>query len=358
MDPIVCKMRIFYLGVLYALFSLTALTEATDLIRKAAPSRGEQLRFKVNDTAARFIDGLGLQSNAQKLAIFRDVSKAAEDALEVPEENRLSEVIPESSDDENSISRDPIYIDNTLYIAKQRIIGGGEVQDNDPDFMNCVAIGWGSKDHPGFECTGTLVADNLVLTAKHCQKELGRPRWVFFGNDTATAKADNIVGVADSFPCDNADLLLLLLTSRVTSIRPCRIARTQVPPDFPSQNAPAPFRFIKIAGFGNTNAPGTSGAGKKRFGMAGVCGDFPDRYGYHESLEFVAGKRGQPGSCYGDSGGPAYVLISGHPILLGCTSRMTKTAVQACGDGAIYVRVDRQASWIAEIAKKKDSRLP
>jgi len=351
-------MKALNLGLLltiYMFFGPIVLADAADVVRKAAPSSGEQLRFKVNDTAASFVDRLGLQSNIQKLQIFRVASKAAEDALEVPKENRISELIPRLSMDESSISRDETYVANTLYLAQLKVIGGGDVKPNDPDFMNCVAIGWGNQNGPRFKCTGTLIADNLVLTAGHCQEEYGKPRWVFFGDDTT--RKGNIVGVVSCFSCDSADLLLLVLADRVSSVRPCRLASSQVPPGFPSQQT-GPFRSVTVVGFGATDAAGKTGAGKKRLGIVGVCGDFPDRYGYEKGLEFAAGKRGEPDTCLGDSGGPAYVLIGGNPILLGCTSRPIQSHVATCGDGGIYVRADRQLSWISRIAKSNGSNLP
>jgi endonuclease G len=58
-------------------------------------------------------------------------------------------------------------------------------------------------------------------------------------------------------------------------------------------------------------------------------------------------------SCSGDSGGPLYVQWNGAWLLAGATSRATKASVRTCGDGGVYVRVDRYRDWIEKTAGVK-----
>jgi endonuclease G len=70
-------------------------------------------------------------------------------------------------------------------------------------------------------------------------------------------------------------------------------------------------------------------------------------YGCDIGLEIVAGRPLlAQDSCNGDSGGPFYVLDKKKWVLAGVTSRATDSAMHNCGDGGIYVRVDRYRSWI------------
>ena len=70
--------------------------------------------------------------------------------------------------------------------------------------------------------------------------------------------------------------------------------------------------------------------------------------GCRADYEIVAGHRGLlRDSCRGDSGSPLYVEAEdGSYILLGATSRGEWASDYVCGDGGIYVRVDKFLDWI------------
>jgi secreted trypsin-like serine protease len=73
-------------------------------------------------------------------------------------------------------------------------------------------------------------------------------------------------------------------------------------------------------------------------------------YGCDLGLEFVAGKPLlNKDSCTGDSGGPFYIEGPRGWLLGGATSRATNSAPNDCGDGGIYVRVERYLSWIRSL---------
>src|SRR5688572_29645687 len=56
-------------------------------------------------------------------------------------------------------------------------------------------------------------------------------------------------------------------------------------------------------------------------------------------------------SCFGDSGGPVYVdTEDGHGhALLGVVSRGLALPAAPCGNGGVYVRVDKVISWIQSV---------
>jgi secreted trypsin-like serine protease len=74
-------------------------------------------------------------------------------------------------------------------------------------------------------------------------------------------------------------------------------------------------------------------------------------YGCDAGFELVAGKPLlAKDSCTGDSGGPFYIEAApGEWQIAGATSRATNSAPNDCGDGGIYVRLDRYRSWIESI---------
>jgi hypothetical protein len=55
-------------------------------------------------------------------------------------------------------------------------------------------------------------------------------------------------------------------------------------------------------------------------------------------------------TCYGDSGGPLYLLTPAGPFLAGLTSRAWDDVTVDCADGGIYVRPDAIMDWIEEVS--------
>ena len=114
---------------------------------------------------------------------------------------------------------------------------------------------------------------------------------------------------------------------------------------------------VMLVGFGTIDLAGTKGYGAKRQVTVPVetldCteADIADQRGCREGYEIVAGHRGLlRDSCKGDSGGPLYVEAEdGSYLLLGATSRGARGSDNECGDGGIYVRVDKFLDWIQEV---------
>jgi endonuclease G len=251
------------------------------------------------------------------------------------------------------IFQDPRFLRNARELARRtqrgvRVIGGTTVKAK--DFRDCVAVGndqqWG--------CSGTLIASNVVLTAGHCASFATR---VFVGRDVA--KAGKIVRVARRVrhpeyhkQGKHNDLMVLVLDAPVSGVPPRALAPSAV------IDAAGDARVV---GFGNTDPSGTFGYGVKRQTDVpvasaacdgGVNGE-EDRvvYGCDPTLELIAGKPLLArDTCTGDSGGPIYVADGpGKWLLAGATSRATDSATNNCGDGGVYVRVDRYRSWIESI---------
>jgi len=251
------------------------------------------------------------------------------------------------------IMQDPRYLQNARELARRmqggsRVIGGTTVPKG--GFLDCVAVGndavWG--------CTGTLIAPDVVITAGHCASCATR---VFFGGDVS--KTGKIAKVRERVRHPQYrqggrqnDLMVLLLSTRVENVPSRQIAKKALI-DKATDG--------RVVGFGNTDPLGSAGYGIKRQvdvpiaspACKGTVDGEPDRvaYGCDLGLEFVAGKPLlAKDSCTGDSGGPFYLQTAdGDWVLAGATSRATNSALNDCGDGGIYVRLDRYRSWIASI---------
>jgi hypothetical protein len=256
-----------------------------------------------------------------------------------------------------SIFADPKYLANAKALmlsghvnyypgsSPERITGG--FQDAGDAFRDCVAVG---SDAEGYCCTGTLIAPNVVLTAGHCydccnERQGGK---IHIGPKAFGAGKTVKVRRAIQHPDygrngKHNDLTLLILEEDVTDVAP-RAFATAAGIDGAS--------FIKAVGFGNTNFGGTVGYGTRRMAnipIATTSGQGPGNdYGFDVGWEFVAGGIGlDVDTCTGDSGGPALISTDNETwVLAGVTSRMTREAGRTCGDGGIYVRVDKYADWV------------
>jgi secreted trypsin-like serine protease len=259
----------------------------------------------------------------------------------------------EAARDSFHIYQDPRYLANARELARRtmggaRIIGGSAVQAG--DFLDCVAVGsdaqWG--------CTGTLIGPNVVVTAGHCADFATR---VYFGLDVT--QPGRIVRVKKRVrhpkyhqAGKHNDLMVLLLASDVTNVAPRGLA---------SSSLIDKATDGRVVGFGATEPSGTFGYGRKQQVdvpiASSACKSKVDghddnvSYGCDRGLELVAGRPLlQRDTCNGDSGGPFYVTgPDGGRLLAAATSRATDSAVSNCGDGGIYVRIDRYRSWIAGI---------
>ena len=269
-----------------------------------------------------------------------------------------------------------------------RIISG-QATDS---FKDCVAVG---RNHHFF-CSGTVIGKRVVLTAGHCvdgmvggQKQ-PEPDMVLFGpsiNDGDTIKVTKIIAHPDlnlgRHPFN--DVALLILEKPVPSDITIREMATE---DMLYNSAQ-----ITVVGFGTNSSTGSDGGfGLKRLTDVPIVtydGSQPDNtapFGCDVGLEFAAsslgvfrpfanasgGGRKPPhhnDSCNGDSGGPAYVRGIGDSwVIAGTTSRpMANTAEYVspgekpteCGDGGIYVRVDKyRAAWIDKAIKDQHLDSP
>ncbi len=249
------------------------------------------------------------------------------------------------------IHDDPRYVRNARAlamrtVARVRIIGGTEVRAG--EFDDCVAVGSDSE----WGCSGTLVAKNVVVTAGHCADFATR---VFFGTDVRAAGRVVKVKKRHRHPRyhkgKHNDLMVLVLAEAVDGVAPRRLA--------PGKLVTAATDG-RVVGFGHTDPTGTSGYGKKRkvdvpVASPSCSGEVDGRddamsYGCDRLLEMVAGRPLLArDTCSGDSGGPFYVDDGGTWLLAGATSRATDSAVNNCGDGGIYVRLDKYARWIESL---------
>lgn len=226
---------------------------------------------------------------------------------------------------------------------QQGVIGGDKVTAG----MNVARSTVGLYDGKSKSlCSGTLIGENLVLTAAHCIDETSDQLVVYFGKDFA-----------------DKDQSLLRRTVKAlvnTDYNPKRaedtgdIAVVRFEGSLPAGFAPAPLlkdfsgvgegTRVVVAGYGLNWSWGVKrGAGVLRTTTLKVNGAFG-------SSEVMLDQSLRRGICSGDSGGPAYLDVNGQLYLLGVASRGDSLPIPLtpnCFIMSIFTRVDIYANWIA-----------
>jgi hypothetical protein len=254
------------------------------------------------------------------------------------------------------------------------------LQNGSVDSTHTYAVGLRrSQGHAIFTCSGTLIAPNLVLTARHCVSELSRTsqKGVNCSTDTFGAtyaastiaittsktfddadKAKNwVAGSKVLVPSGNAgcgsDVSLIILAKSIPSseAKPVDPAIDH----FMTEHQIYSINYAAI-GYGNT-APDTSTSGTRHFaeGLRITClrgssavdcwttaTNPPSATSILES-EFL----GADGVCSGDSGGGAYeqmTYTAGSPKVVGVAARAGES--NGLCVGGIYERVDHQRDFL------------
>ncbi len=197
------------------------------------------------------------------------------------------------------------------------------------------------------ECTGVLVAPTIVLTAGHC---MGGATAVRLGTTNYNQGGEKI-RVADeiTYPkyYNSYDIGILVL-EEAAETEPRTIAQGCVLDNYLQDGAD-----VAIVGYGATDYYGYDYGSLLMDGRTTVddhdCDDMPGCMpAISPGGEIGAGADDDVDSCYGDSGGPLYLLTERGDYLVGITSRGYSNVSVPCRDGGIYVRPDAVIDWIEE----------
>jgi hypothetical protein len=194
------------------------------------------------------------------------------------------------------------------------------------EFPSSVFIGSGG----GFNCTASLVHPRVLITAKHC---LGGISMAGFG-ESAWDPAYT-VGVEY---CDGHDWFDLAYCVLSEDAPPVAVAPVIMGCEVDEL---VEGKEIYLAGFGQSDEASGSGGGTKRWTTNTV--DYID-YDYGSIYLDGSGT----GSCYGDSGGPAYAQLSDGTwrVIAAVQGPHPQAPPLGCGHGGTYTLIHSEMDWI------------
>jgi secreted trypsin-like serine protease len=246
------------------------------------------------------------------------------------------------------------------------VVGGTIVSNADkwPDTAGIIM----SNQWMDVECTGVLVAPDVVLTAGHCnigikRVILGTNNYDQGGEIIAVSHiweykygtGETAVDPSNSENQPSVDMTVLKLASKAHA-KPRAIASGEIADQYIVDGA-----SVTVVGYGAHDPQGYQYDDKLREGDTEIFdADCSDLYNgcvpqISPGGELAAGGSGTADSCYGDSGGPLYLNTPDGIYLAGLTSR----GPAPCGSwGSIYVRPDAVIDYIEEVTGETIGGLP
>lgn len=228
------------------------------------------------------------------------------------------------------------------------ILGGSEVQESETVARFTIGL-YDAKS--GSRCTGSLIAEDTVLTAAHCVDPSSKELFILFDrhlydngklNRAHMIKAESFVRHPQYDPTrtegsDTYDLALIHFPERL----PPGFEAVELSSD--TQTVGQPGAPLIAAGFGVSNGLFGTGGGILRKAQLSFRR-------MHSTTEFETNQN-TTGVCSGDSGGPLFQDFSRHLIQVGVASRVA-TKFLGCRDYAVYTRVDVYKDWIESTTAK------
>jgi hypothetical protein len=199
-------------------------------------------------------------------------------------------------------------------------------------------------------CTGTLVAPDVVVTAGHCI-EAGPIEVITDTVDHGVPYAGDRIRVkwARAYPrwWERYDVGVIML-DHVARGRARRVAAACT-----TRERLVAGGEVHVVGFGLVTPEGVGGNTAMHEATLRVTdptctSDLACNAEVAPHGEFVAGGDGRD-TCFGDSGGPAYLDTPEGPALVGVVSRGRAPPGPICGGGGIYVRADKVVAWIQRV---------
>ena len=190
-------------------------------------------------------------------------------------------------------------------------------------------------------CTGTILANDIILTAAHCVDENPDRLVIVFKSQVKAATAADVRN-ADAYTQNprwnhataegQGDLALIHFQGGLPAgYAPVKLANKNL--------SLAQGTQILMAGYGVTNGLSSAGAGTLRQTQSSIIGK-------HSVTEMITDGH-KSSVCFGDSGGPAFVLQGDQYVQWGVANSVMN---QACNEASIHTSVMSYETWIRQTA--------
>lgn len=220
--------------------------------------------------------------------------------------------------------------------SETKIVGGQIVAEGatGPERVSTVGLNG---------CTGTIIAEDLILTAAHCYFNAISGGYVVFGTSFSSSMRQVIriaaAAVNRNYSGPGNDIAVLLLASPIPE-------GYQAVPLYPRGQPIFKGDRVRLAGYGSDNTPDS-------FGLLRSVDSYIQRRANDGSI-YV--ENGRTAACSGDSGGPLYLLRDGQWYTVGVTSTAYMDTSKRCVGGNHYAPVQENYDLILEMAKSLTGR--